>query len=84
MVGSRGGDKEMVGNEGGGMEWMLTKNTKQQRPSLSLSLVSLRHVLAVLLTAICACLPVEPWGHGCTCCCRSCALVVRQPLLVVF
>ena len=28
VVGSEEGDKEMVGNEGGGMEWMLTGNTK--------------------------------------------------------
>ena len=28
VVDSEGGDKEMVGNEGGGMERMLTRNTK--------------------------------------------------------
>ena len=28
VVGSEGGEKEMVGNEGGTMEWMLTGNTK--------------------------------------------------------
>ena len=27
---SEGGDKEMVGNEGGEMEWMLTGNTKRR------------------------------------------------------
>ena len=81
---SEGGDKEMVGNEGGGMEWMLTGNTKRRRWSSSSSLVSLRRILAVSLTAICACSPVEPQGRGCACRCRSCALVVRQPLLAVF
>ena len=56
VVGSEGGDKEMVGNEGGGMEWMLTGNTKRRQQSLSLlSPVSLCRILAVLLTASCAC-----------------------------
>ena len=81
---SEGGDKEMVGNEGGGMEWMLTGNTKQRQRSLSSSIVSLRRVLAVSLTAICAHLPVEPWGRGCACRCRSCALVIQELLLAVF
>ena len=30
-MGSEGGDKGMVGNEGGGMEWMLTGNAKRQQ-----------------------------------------------------
>ena len=75
-MGSEGGDKEMVGNEGGGMEWMLTGNTKRRRRSSSSSPVSLRRVLAVSLNATCARSPVEPWGHGCACCCRLCALLI--------
>ena len=83
-MGSEGGDKEMVGNEGKGMEWMLTGNTKRQQRSSSSSPVSLRRVLAVSLNVTCARSPVEPWGCGCACRCRSCALVIRQPLLAVF
>ena len=83
-MGSEGGDKEMVGNEGGGMEWMLTGNTKRRRRSSSSSPVSLCRILAVSLNATCTCSPVEPWGRGCACRCRSCALLVRQPLLAVF
>ena len=64
VVGSEGGDKELVGNEGGGMEWMLTGNTKRRRWSWSSSLVSLHHVLVVALTATCACSPVEPRCRG--------------------
>ena len=30
VLGSEGGDKGMVGNKGGGMEWMLTGNAKQR------------------------------------------------------
>ena len=83
VVGSEGGDKEMVGNEGGGMEWMLTGNTRRRRWSSSSCPISLHRVLAVSLTATCSRLPVEPWGCGCACHCCSCALVVRQPLLAV-
>ena len=84
VVDSEGGNKEMVGNEGGGMERMLTGNTKRRRRSSSSSLVSLRRVLAVSLTATCARSPVEPCGRGRACRCRSCALVVSQPLLAGF
>ena len=83
VVGSEGGDKEMVGNEGGGTEWMLTGNTKQQQQSSLLCLVSLCRVLTVSLTVTCTHSPVKPWGCGHACCCCSCTLAVRQPLLAV-
>ena len=49
----------------------------------SLSLVSLHHGLAVLLTATCAGSPVESRGHGHACHCRSCALQLLLAVVVV-
>ena len=70
-MGSKGGEEGMVGSEGGErvggsergegvdaycMEYKTT--TKMLLLSLSLSLVSLCHVLATLLTATWSCLPI--------------------------